>query len=131
MHQIYIHVHRHCIRMAGRLFGLNIIYRTLKGIVKYRSAVQPVFRYTSVTRATPLPLSPISRIQILTYLIRGILCPAIFDCIITSCDLFDLFIDEQAGFQLDCGHRLKLGKVDHLFISYSYCLYFLFPNLVF
>ena len=83
------------------------------------------------TRATLLPLSPIGRIQILTYLIWGILGAAKFDCIIRSCNLFDWFIDEQAGFQLDCGHRLKLGKVDHLFNSYSYYLYFLFPNLVF
>ena len=37
-------------------------------------------------------LSPIGRIQILTYLIWGILGAAIFDCIIRSCDLFDWFI---------------------------------------
>ena len=43
---------------------------------------------------------------------------------IRSCGLFDWFTDEQACFQLDCGHRLKLGKVDHLFNSYSYYLYF-------
>ena len=89
-------------------------------MVQYRSAGYPVFRYTSVTRATPLPLSPIGRIRILTYLFWGILGAAIFDCVIRSCDLFDWFTDEQAGFQLDCGHRLKLGKVDHLFNSYSY-----------
>ena len=100
-------------------------------MVQYRSAGLPVFRYTSVNRATLLPLSPIGRIQILTYLIWGILSAAIFDCVIRSCDLFDWFIDEQAGFKLDCGHRLKLEKVDHLFSSYSYYLYFLFPNLVF
>ena len=46
------------------------------------------------------------------YLIWGILGAAIFDCIIRSCELFDWFTDEQAGFQLDCGHRLKLGKRD-------------------
>ena len=37
-------------------------------------------------------LSPIVRIQILTYLIWGILGAAIFDCVIRSCDLFDWFI---------------------------------------
>ena len=96
-------------------------------MVQYRSAGLPVFRYTSVNRATPLPLPLIGRIQILTYIIWGILGAAIFDCVIRSCDLFDWFIDEQAGFQLDCGHRLKLGKVDHLLNSYSYYLYFYFP----
>ena len=62
-------------------------------------------------------------IQILTFLIWGILGAAVFDWVIRSCDLFT---DEQAGFQFDCGHRLKLGKVDHLFNSYSYYLYFVF-----
>ena len=56
----------------------------------------------------------------LAYLIWGILGAAIFDCVIRSCDLFGWFIDEQEGFQLACGHRLKLWKVDHLFNSYSY-----------
>ena len=85
-------------------------------MVQYRSAGLPVFRYTSVNRATPFPLSPIGRIQILIYLIWGILGAAIFDCVIRSCDLFDWFIDEQAGFQLVCGHRLKLGKVEIQFL---------------
>ena len=123
-----MHVHRHCIRITCRLFCLNIIYRTLKGMVQYRSAGLPVFCNSS---ATPLPLSPIGCIQILTYLIWGILGAAIFVCVIRSCDLFDWFIDEQAGLQIDCGHTLKLGKVGHLFNSYSYYLYFfLFRNLV-
>ena len=39
-------------------------------------------------QTTPPPLSPIGRIQILTYLIWGFLGAAIFDCIIRSCDLF-------------------------------------------
>ena len=38
------------------------------------------------------PLSPIGRIQILTYLIWGFLGAAILDCIIRSCDLFYWFI---------------------------------------
>ena len=37
-------------------------------------------------------LSPIGHIQILTYLIWGILGATIFDCVIRSCDLFDWFI---------------------------------------
>ena len=37
-------------------------------------------------------LSPIGRIQILTYLIWRILGAAIFDCVIRSCDLFNWFI---------------------------------------
>ena len=43
------------------------------------------------------PLSPIGRIQILTYLIWGILGAPIFDCVIRSCDLFDLFIRNCFG----------------------------------
>ena len=42
-------------------------------------------------------LSPIGRIQILTYLIWGILGAAIFDCVIRSCDLFDWFIQTCFG----------------------------------
>ena len=52
-------------------------------------------------------------------------------CVIRSCDLFDWFTDEQIGFQLDCGHRLKLGKVDHLFNSYSYYLSFFYFQIWF
>ena len=47
--------------------------------------------YPYITLGFP-PLSPIGRIQILTYLIWGILDAAIFDCLIRSCDLFDWFI---------------------------------------
>ena len=43
------------------------------------------------------PLSPIGRIQILTYLIWGFLGAAIFDCIIRSCDLFYWFIRTCLG----------------------------------
>ena len=43
------------------------------------------------------PLSPIGRIQILTYLIWGILGAAIFDCVIRSCDVFDWFIRTCLG----------------------------------
>ena len=42
-------------------------------------------------------LSPICRIQILTYLIWGFLGAAIFDCIIRSCDLFYWFIRTCLG----------------------------------
>ena len=46
---------------------------------------------------TMTPLSPIGRIQILTYLIWGFLGAAIFDCIIRSCDLFYWFIRTCLG----------------------------------
>ena len=42
-------------------------------------------------------LSPIGRIEILTYLIWGFLGAAIFDCIIRSCDLFYWFIRTCLG----------------------------------
>ena len=90
-------------------------------MVQCKSAALPVFRYTSVNRAAPLPLSLIGRIQILIW---GILGAAIFDCVIRSSDLFNWFIDEQAGFQLYCGQRLKLGKADHFDNSYYFYLYF-------
>ena len=45
----------------------------------------------------PRTLSPIGRIQILTYLIWGFLGAAIFDCIIRSCDLFYWFVRTCLG----------------------------------
>ena len=52
------------------------------------------FRYFTIKVC---PLSPIGRIQILTYLIWGFLGAAIFDCIIRSCDLFYWFIRTCLG----------------------------------
>ena len=49
------------------------------------------------TETLDLTLSPIGRIQILTYLIWGFLGAAIFDCIIRSCDLFYWFIRTCLG----------------------------------
>ena len=49
------------------------------------------------TRPVSDALSPIGRIQILTYLIWRFLGAAIFDCIIRSCDLFYWFIRTCLG----------------------------------
>ena len=48
-----------------------------------------MFSFHNEYRNILLSLSLIGRIQILTYLILGILDAAIFDCVIRSCDLFD------------------------------------------
>ena len=70
---------------------------------KCRSAARLGFcyiDYRSETHLREVPiyaLSPIGRIQILTYLIWGFLGAAIFDCIIRSCDLFYWFIRTCLG----------------------------------
>ena len=94
-------------------------------MVQYRSAGYiPLYFGNSCISITIFSDRPHSNTDVSDW---GILGAVIFDCIIRSCDLFDWFIDEQAGFPLDCEHRLKLGKVDHLFNSYSYYLYFCTP----
>ena len=68
--------------------SVNIcLVQNLRGLQKV-AIVVAVYLFT---------LSPIGRIQILTYLIWGFLGAAIFDCIIRSCDLFYWFIRTCLG----------------------------------
>ena len=77
---------------------LRIRYPELIFVVIIKVSEAGYMTIHSISRTKPsewvgiVALSPIGRIQILTYLIWGFLGAAIFDCIIRSCDLFYWFI---------------------------------------